>query len=86
MSTHPVSAPPAPQLRPDPAAGEERLVREAILLVAAGGAPRVLVAGLTYGGIALDRCRTFALEHGTRLHARATARADRLDVVVEAIH
>jgi hypothetical protein len=80
-----VSAPPAPLLRPDPAAGEERLVREAILLVAAGGAPRVLVAGLTYGEIVLERCRRAALEEGTRLLARPTARVDRFDVVVEAI-
>lgn len=85
MSTHPVYAPPPPLFRPDPAAGEERLVREAILLVAVGGAPRVLVAGLTHGEVVLDRCRRTALEQGTRLLARPTARVDRLDVVVEAI-
>ena len=67
-------------------AGEERLVREAILLVATGAAPRVLVAGLAHGEEVLDRCRRPALEAGVRLLARATARGDRFDVVVEAIH
>jgi hypothetical protein len=69
----------------DPVAGEERLVREAILLVATGAAPRVMVAGLAHGELVLDRCRRLALEAGVRLLARATARGDRFDVVVEAI-
>ncbi len=76
-------APPPPF---DPVAGEERLVREAILLVATGAAPRVMVAGLARGEEVLDRCRRPALEAGVRLLARATARGDRFDVVVEAIH
>ena len=69
----------------DPAVGEERLVREAILLVATGAAPRVMVAGLARGEEVLDRCRRPALEAGVRLLARATARGDRFDVVVEVI-
>jgi hypothetical protein len=69
----------------DPYAGEERLVREAILMVAAGGAPRVLLAGLVHGEQVLDRCRRVALEEGVRLHPRSTARADRVDILVEAI-
>jgi hypothetical protein len=75
----------APPVSFDPVAGEERLVREAILLVATGAAPRVMVAGLTHGEQVLDRCRRPALAAGTRLLARATARGDRFDVVVEAI-
>lgn len=70
---------------PDPASGEERLVREAILLVASHGAPRVLVAGIAWGEVVLDRCRRPALEVGVRLIARATARGDRFDVLVEVI-
>jgi hypothetical protein len=69
----------------DPLAGEERLVHEAILLVATGAAPRVMVAGLARGEQVLDRCRRRALESGVRLLARATPRGDRFDVVVEAI-
>jgi hypothetical protein len=87
MSTQPAPhlgvAPPVP---PDPVAGEERLVREAILLVATGAAPRVMVAGLARGEEVLERCRRPALEAGVRLLARATARGDRFDVVVEVIH
>jgi hypothetical protein len=70
---------------PDPCAGEERLVREAILMVAAHGAPRVMLAGLAHGEEVLDRCRRVALEAGVRLHPRATASADRVDILVEAI-
>jgi hypothetical protein len=74
--------PPPP---PDPAAGEERLVREAILMVATTSTPRVLVAGMSHGEIVLERLRRVALEGGVRLLARPTARGDRLDVVVERI-
>jgi hypothetical protein len=79
-TVHPM--PPAP---PDPAAGEERLVREAILMVSTTGTPRVLVAGMVHGATVLDRLRQVALEHGVRLLARPTARGDRLDVVVDRI-
>ncbi len=86
MATQPVTAlhlvAAAP---PDPFAGEERLVREAIMMVAAKGAPRVLLAGLLHGEQVLDRCRRVALEAGVRLHPRSTARGDRVDIVVEAI-
>ena len=74
--------PPAP---PDPAAGEERLVREAILMVSTTSTPRVLVAGMAYGETVLDRLGRVALESGARLLARPTARGDRLDVVVERV-
>jgi hypothetical protein len=71
---------------PDPWHGEERLVREAILMVAARGAPRVLVAGLAFGEQVLEACRRPALESGVRLHGRPTANPERLDVLVEMIH
>lgn len=86
-----VSTQPAPShvaIMPPPydaVAGEERLVREAILLVATGAAPRVMVAGLARGEEVLERCRRPALEAGVRLLARATAHGDRFDVVVEVI-
>jgi hypothetical protein len=70
---------------PEPWRGEERLVREAILLVAANGAPRVLVAGIAWGERILEELRRPALEAGVRLIARPTARDDRFDVVVEPI-
>lgn len=74
-----------PASAPDPSAGEERLVREAILMVAERGAPRVLLAGLVHGDQVLERCRRIALEAGVRLHPKPTARADRVDILVEAI-
>jgi hypothetical protein len=64
---------------------EERLVREAVLLVASGVSPRVIVAGLAYGEAVRDTCKRFALESGARLLARPTSRQDRVDVLVEAI-
>jgi hypothetical protein len=70
---------------PDPWVGEERLVREAILLVASGISPRVLVAGLAHGATVRDQCTRYALESGARLHALATSRGDRFDVLVESI-
>ncbi len=70
---------------PSPWAGEERLVREAILLVNSGASRRVLVAGLAHGEVVRDLCMRFALESGTRLRTIATSRPDRFDVLVEAI-
>jgi hypothetical protein len=78
-----------PDPDPDPApeawAGEERLVREAVLLVATGMTPRVVVAGLAHGEAVRDRCTRFALESGARLRSLATSRSDRFDIVVETI-
>lgn len=54
-------------------------------MVAARGAPRVLVAGLAWGEEVLARQRRPALEAGVRLLARSTALDDRVDVVVETI-
>ena len=76
---------PAQAPAPEPWRGEERLVREAILLVAMRGAPRVLVAGIAEGERVLDLLRRPALEAGVRLLARTAADGTRVDVVVEAI-
>ena len=65
---------------------ETQLVREAIALVAGGGSPRVVVAGIRYGATLLDAARRLALEAGVCViplwkddHAGA-------DIVVEPIH
>ncbi len=88
MATAPRHAqnPPPPPAAVQAWAGEERLVREAILMVASNGAPRVLVAGLTFGEQVLDACRRSALEAGVRIRVRPTSSDDRLDLVVEAVH
>ena len=86
MATQPShSMPLLPPAPPDPAAGEERLVREDILMVSTTSTPLVLVAGIAHGVTVLDRLGGVALERGVRLMARPTARGDRLDVVVEHI-
>jgi hypothetical protein len=87
MATLPRHAlnPPPPPAAVQPWVGEERLVREAILMVASRGAPRVLVAGLTFGEQVLDRCRRSALEAGVRIRVRPASTEDRLDVIVEAV-
>jgi len=84
MRTAPGHATDAPA--PAPWATEERIVREAILMVASNGAPRVLVAGLTFGEQFLDSARRSALEAGVRVRVRPTAREDRVDLVIEAVH
>ncbi len=63
---------------------EERLVHGAILMVSSNGAPRVMVAGITFGEQIVDRCRRTALEAGVRIVPRRAV-GDRLDLLVEAI-
>jgi hypothetical protein len=46
---------------------EMNLVREAIAMVAGGGAPRVTVAGLRFGEALLTTARGLATEAGVRL-------------------
>jgi hypothetical protein len=65
--------------------GEERLVREAILMVASKGSPRVMVAGIAFGEQIADRCRRSALEAGVRIISKQAWGGERLDVIVEAI-
>ena len=75
----------APAPAPSVWDGEERLVREAILLVASKASPRVLVAGIAWGELILDRCKRAALEAGCRVVAKPAHGSDRIDIVVEAI-
>jgi hypothetical protein len=46
---------------------EMTLVREAILLVASGGSPRVVLAGLRFGEALIGPARGLAAEAGVRL-------------------
>jgi hypothetical protein len=46
---------------------ELHLVREAVVMVASGHAPRVTVAGVLFQEPLLDRARRLALEAGVRL-------------------
>ena len=64
--------------------GELRLVHEAILLVAANGATRVLVAGLRLGTQILAPASVLAEASGVRLVPLWTADEHRLDIRVEA--
>jgi hypothetical protein len=63
--------------------GELRLVHEAILMVAAKGAPRVLVAGLRLGSQILGPARLLAEQSGVLLVPLWTADEDRLDIRIE---
>jgi hypothetical protein len=64
---------------------EKRLVREAIAMVAMGGSPRVIVAGIAHGEALLDTARRLALESGVRVSAIWTDDHTRADVAVEQI-
>jgi hypothetical protein len=64
---------------------ELRLIHEAILMVAAGDAPGVLVAGLQLGDAILEPARRLALEAGVRLVPLWTTDEQHLDIRVEAI-
>ncbi|HYO41748.1 MAG TPA: hypothetical protein VES19_01000 [Candidatus Limnocylindrales bacterium] len=64
--------------------GELRLVHEAILMVAAGGAPRVLVAGLRLGQAVLDPARRLANDAGVHVVPLWTADEQALDILVQA--
>ncbi len=66
--------------------GELRLVYEAILLVAAKGAPRVTVAGLRLGEAILDSARRLASDAGVRVEPIWAPGEHRIDIRVEALH
>src|SRR5262249_31390961 len=83
---HALNPPPPPPPSSQAWAGEEQLVREAILMVATNGAPRVLVAGITFGEQILDPCRRAALDAGAGVRARPTPSEGRLDLVIESVH
>jgi hypothetical protein len=65
--------------------GELRLVKEAILLVASRGAPRVTVAGLRLGEAILDATRRLGADEGVRIVALWGTDEGSVDIRVEAI-
>ena len=64
---------------------ELRLVQEAIMLVAAGAAPSVLVAGLRLGDAVLEPATRLAEEAGVRVVPLWTIDEQHLDIRVEGI-
>jgi hypothetical protein len=63
--------------------GELRLVQQAILMVSSYGTPRVVIAGLRYGDLILERAEHLASKAGVRVVALETATPGRLDIAVE---
>jgi hypothetical protein len=59
---------------------ELRMVQEAVLLVAAGAAQRVTVAGLRHGRVILEPAQAFAGDVGLRVEAVSTADPRRIDL------
>ena len=64
---------------------ELRLIREAIAMVASGGAPRVVLAGIRFGETLLDPSRRLALEAGVRIVPLWRADEAGVDIAVERI-
>jgi hypothetical protein len=64
---------------------ELQLVREAIALVAGGGARRVTLAGLRFGNALVGPGSRLALEAGVRVTRLPTADDARVDLAVEQI-
>lgn len=62
---------------------ELQMVREAVLLVASGGARRVVVANLHHGRVILEPARAFAADAGLRLEPIATSDPRRVDLAAE---
>jgi len=65
---------------------EMQLVREAIAMVASGGARRVVVAGIGLGELLFEPGSRLAVEAGVRLTRLATADGSGADLVVERIN
>jgi hypothetical protein len=64
---------------------ELRLVREAVAMVASGGAPRVVLAGLRAGAELLGPARSIAAEAGVRVVRLPVADSHGADIAVERI-
>lgn len=62
---------------------ELQMVREAVLLVAAGGARRVVVANLRHGRVILEPARAFAEEAGLRVEPMPTSDPRRVDLAAQ---
>lgn len=63
--------------------GELGLVTDAVLLVASGGARRVVVANIRHGRVIAAPARTIAREAGVSLATLPTADRARVDLVIE---
>jgi hypothetical protein len=64
---------------------EMQLVREAIAMVAGGGARRIVVAGISFGDLLLGPGGRLALQVGVRLTRLETADGAGADLAVERI-
>jgi hypothetical protein len=64
---------------------EMRIILEAIALVASGGSPRTIVAGLRLGDELLHSARRVALEAGVRIVPQWRADEAGIDIMVERI-
>jgi hypothetical protein len=73
------------ELHPATLDRELQLVREAIAMVAGGGARRVVVAGIHFGDVLLAPGARLALEAGVRLTRLRTADGAGADLAVERI-
>jgi hypothetical protein len=73
------------QVVPATLESEMRLIREAIAMVASGGAPRVALAGIHFGETLLDPARRLALDAGVRLVPLWRADEAGADISVERI-
>jgi len=62
---------------------EVELIREAIAMVAGGGSPRVIVAGLRLGDALLPSARRMAIEAGVRIVPLWPADETGIDISVE---
>jgi hypothetical protein len=62
---------------------ELQMVREAVLLVASGGARRVVVANLHHGRVILEPARAFAVDAGLSVEPLPTADPRRVDLAAE---
>jgi hypothetical protein len=62
---------------------EIRMVREAIDMVASGGAPRVTLAGLHFGEMLVEQATGWALQAGVRLTPLWRTDEAGLDLAIE---
>ena len=64
---------------------ESQIVRDAIALVASGGASRVVIAGLRFADDFVDPASGAALEVGLRVRTLARTTGDGVDLAIEAV-
>lgn len=69
----------------DPSEHQMRLIREAIRMVACGGAPRVILAGISFDEPILDAAARLALEAGVRLVPLRRADEAGADIAIERV-